>query len=73
MDPPLTSDGKPYGPVRFRQIVEECYQISKRLNTSYNELMKISPTERSYLLQFLERDIRQENEMWEKLREKAAR
>lgn len=69
MDPPLTSDGRPYGPVRYEQIVEECYTISKRVNTSYLDLMKVTPLERTYLLKFIKRDIERENEIYEKQRQ----
>ena len=66
----MTSDGKPYGVARFKQIVEECYIISKRINTSYNDLMKITPLERTYLIQFIKRDLERENELREKLMNK---
>jgi hypothetical protein len=61
----LTSDGRPYGPVRFEQIVEECYVISSRIHTSYTDLVKISPLERTYLLKFIKRDLERENELRE--------
>jgi hypothetical protein len=63
----LTSDGRPYGPVRFEQIVEECYAISSRIHTSYTDLIKISPLERTYLLKFIKRDIERENEIRENI------
>jgi hypothetical protein len=66
LDPALTSDGRPYGQVRFEQIVEECYMISKKIHTSYNDLTKITPLERTYLLQFIKRDLERENELREK-------
>jgi len=49
----LTEDGKPYGPVRYKEIVDECCIISKNLNTPYLDVLKISPTERGYLIKFL--------------------
>jgi hypothetical protein len=67
LDPQLTSDGKPYGPARFEQIVEECYAISTRIHTSYTELLKITPLERTYLLKFIQRDLERENEIREKI------
>jgi hypothetical protein len=66
LDPLWTSDGRPYGPVRFEQIVEECYMISKQIHTSYTDLTKITPLERTYLLQFIKRDLERENELREK-------
>lgn len=54
LDPQLTSDGKPFGPYRYKQIVKECYLISKKSNTSYTDVMQITPQERNYILEFLE-------------------
>ena len=59
----MTSDGRPYAPLRFKQIVEERYQISKHINTSYSDTADISPTERSYLLEFIKRDLEHEQEL----------
>ena len=59
----MTSDGQLYAPVRFQQIVEERYQISKHIHTSYGELGNITPTERQYLLHFIKRDIEHDNEL----------
>ena len=53
LDPALTKDGQPYGPVRYREIVQECYLISKSMNTSYLDLMKVTPIERKYFVEFL--------------------
>lgn len=57
MDPPLTSDGKPYGVTRYKDIVQERYIISKFTNTSYTDLAKVSPLERKYLLGFVKEEI----------------
>lgn len=59
LDPRLTEDGKPYGPHRYKEIVKECFIISKNCNTSYTDLMNITPHEKDYLLEFIkeERDI----------------
>ena len=43
----------PYGPERFKQIVEERYEISKTINTSYNDVGKMTPRERKYILDFI--------------------
>lgn len=56
LDPLTTGDGKPYGPWRYKRIVEECFYISHQINTSYSDLMRITPRERSYLLEFLNRE-----------------
>ncbi len=53
LDPLTTDDGKPYGPKRFREISKECYIISKNINTSYNDVLQITPVERKYIIDFL--------------------
>ena len=59
----MTSDGKLYAPLRFEQIIEERYQISKHINTSYKDLGEITPTERKYLLEFIKRDLEHEQKL----------
>ena len=56
MDQALTSDGKPYGPIRYKEIVRDNYLISKNLNTSYNDVLKLTPRERDYLIEFIIED-----------------
>ena len=62
MDPQLTSDGKPYGPVRFREIVQERYIISKQTHMTYEDTGKMTPAERKMIIQFLVEDTRREKE-----------
>jgi hypothetical protein len=62
LDPHLTSNGEPYGPVRFKEIVKERYLISKYCNTSYKDIDNISPTERAMLLEFIYEEIKKNNE-----------
>lgn len=59
LDPQTTNDGKPYGPWRYKKIVEECFYISHQIHTSYTDLMKISPRERVYLIEFLNKEAEQ--------------
>lgn len=59
----MTSDGRPYAPYRYKEIVEERYQISKHIHTSYADLGEITPLERKYLLEFIKRDIERENQI----------
>lgn len=51
--PETTEDGKPYGPIRYKEIVKELYAISKACNTSYTDLLKITPTEKNYMIEFM--------------------
>ena len=53
LDPVWTSDGEPYGPVRYREIIKERYYISKYCNTSYSDVGNISPAERRELLDII--------------------
>lgn len=70
----MTNDGQPFAPVRYREIVKECYLISKNINTSYNDLMSITPTERTFMLEFLLEEAKQREEMIQKRKaERAAR
>lgn len=53
----MTKDGKPAAPIRFKDIVKERYLISRNMNTSYNDLGEITPTERYYLLEFINEEL----------------
>ena len=63
LDPQLTKDGKPYGPWKYKQIVQERWYISKNINTSYTDVGKITPIEREYLAEFIVEDLKRNNEM----------
>lgn len=67
----MTKDGKPYGPIRYKEIVRERYLISKNMNTSYNEIGKITPVERDYLIEFISDEIKRSNEIVEQQKQKA--
>jgi len=66
----LTSDGKPYGPARYKEIVKERYIISKNCHTSYVEIGKISPLERSYIMQLLIEELEKTKQVRDKLNQK---
>lgn len=59
LDPKVTSDGQPYGPWKYKKIVEECYFISHQIHTTYSDLLKITPRERLYLMEFLSKEVEQ--------------
>lgn len=73
LDPPLTSDGQPYGQVRYRDIVKERYLISKSTNTSYLDTGKITPLEKNYILSFIKEEIDKTKEATEKRKRKSSR
>jgi len=56
----------PFGLYRFNQIIKECYLISKNINTSYNDLMDITPKEKDMMLEFLNDEAKKQEEMFEK-------
>ena len=51
--PQLTSDGKPYGPIKYKELLKEAYLIVKHTGATYDDVMSMSPTERKYVLSFL--------------------
>lgn len=67
----MTDEGKPYGPIRYKNIARERYLISKHTNTSYEDTSKITPLERGYILEFITEDLERQKEMYEKAREDA--
>lgn len=67
LDPVLTSDGRPFAPIRYSQIVEERYLISKYTNSSYVDIGKITPMERNYILNFIRIDLEREQEIREQV------
>ena len=70
LDPQLTSDGKPYGPVRYQQIVKECYIVSKNSNTSYSDVLQMTPTEREAILSYISEEFKKTQDMIEQNRNK---
>ena len=72
MDQQQTSDGQPYGPIRYKEIVDECCIISKNLNTPYLDVLQISPTERNYLIRFLIKEAEQRAALIDKARAESA-
>lgn len=51
LDPPLTKDGQPFGPKRYKEIVKECWWISDQLNTSYTDVLDLAFQDRIYLIE----------------------
>ena len=68
----MTEDGKPYGPVRYKELVDECCIISKNINTPYNDVLQLSPTERTYIIRFLIKEAEQRAAVLEKARAESA-
>lgn len=66
MDRQLTKDGKPYGPIRYKEIVTERYLISKNIHTSYTDVGKMTPLERQYILELLVDEQKRAKELEQK-------
>lgn len=58
--------GNPIGPRRFKEIVEECWFISKSINTSYTDILQVTPLERRYLIDIIKESNRLEKEEWDR-------
>ena len=66
-----TDDGEmPYGVYRFQQIVDECFIISKTINTSYTDLMDISIRERDRMIEIIIEDNKKQKEELDKIKAK---
>lgn len=70
LDPLLTNDGRPYGPYRYKQIQKECYLISKNSSTSYDDVLRMTPIEREYWLEFIQDEFKKTQEMIDKSKNK---
>lgn len=60
----------PYGLFRYKQIIQECYLISKNINTSYLDLMDITPNEKNMMLELLKDEAKRNEEYLEKYKKK---
>lgn len=66
-----TDDGEmPYGIYRFQQIIDECFIISKTINTSYTDLMDISIRERDRMIEIIIEDNKKQKEELDKIKAK---
>lgn len=67
----MTSDGTPYGPVRYKEIARECYLVSKHTNTPYSDTKDITPIERRYILEFITEDLQRQKDAYERARQES--
>jgi len=58
----MTEDGKPYGPIRYEQIVKEAYVICKSCYTSYQDVLDMSVVEKNILLRTIQDEIKRADE-----------
>ena len=66
LDPQKTNDGKPYGPIKYKEIVKERWLIAKNSNIPYSDTENMTPTERYYILEFIAEEVKKTNEALEK-------
>lgn len=50
----------------FKKIVKERYFISRSINTSYNDVGRITPTERKYILEFISDEVKKTQDLIDK-------
>lgn len=67
MDPQLTRDNKPYGPVRYKELVTERYIISKVSHTSYIDAGQLTPREREYITKYITDEIKKNEDAQNRL------
>ena len=72
LDPQTTSDGKPYGPIKYKEIVKERWLIAKNSNIPYSDTETMTPTERYYILEFIAEEVKKTNEAIEKKKQEIA-
>lgn len=60
----------PYGVFRFQQIIDECFAISKVINTSYNDLMDVSIMEKNRMIEIITEDNKKQKEELDKFKAK---
>lgn len=66
----MTKDGKPYGPERYRQLVTNCYLISKNCNTSYVDVRdKMTPSEMTQIMKLINQEIEEKKKYYEKIKQ----
>ena len=70
LDPQLSSDGTPYGPKRYKEIVKECWYISDNLHTSYTDVLDLSFLERVYLIECINKKAEDTKKEIEKINSK---
>ena len=74
LDPKWTRDENgnevPYGPIRLKELIKQCYMISKNCSTSYIDVLKITPIERDYLIGFIIQEAEETKKIVEDTRKK---
>lgn len=67
LDPQFTSDGKPYGPIRYKQIFDGCLYISKNTHNSVEDIKEWTPLEFKMAITYLNEHFEKEEEAFNKM------
>lgn len=67
----MTSDGKPYGPIRYKNILTECWYISDNLHTSYTDVLDLAVSDRLALINLIKEKIENTNKALEDAKNKS--
>ena len=74
LDPKWTRDDDgnkiPYGPSRLKELIRQNYMISKNCNSSYNDVLQMTPTERDYLIGFIIEEANETQKIIQESRER---
>ena len=66
LDQQMTSDGRPYGPIRHKQLFEYCFYISKQSNNRVEEIKDWTPLELKYAMDYLDEVNKAQDEAFQK-------
>ena len=55
-----------YAPRRYKELVRDCYILSRNLHTSYLDTKELTPLERNYLLQLINQERDETTKAFEK-------
>ena len=68
----MTNEGKkvPYGPWKYKKVVEELYMVSHQIHTSYLDMLQITVREKDHMLGFINNELRMQKESLDKLKAK---
>ena len=61
----------PYNSYMYKRIVQECYIISHQINTSYTDLMNVTPLERKYMWELVHEESESNRERLEKIEQRS--
>jgi hypothetical protein len=70
LDPQLINNPSD-APRRYRDLVQQRYLLTKYTNSSYNETGCFTPIEKQYLFEFIEQDLKKQQEAFSKINNKS--